>query len=89
MTNIAGTNILANGELVATKVLEDYANALAQRFDVPLLQIQPVKENLSLGGVVQFRQQFDQRGLARTVFADERQALAWPNLEADVIERVV
>ena len=89
VANIPGTNVFADRELVAAKVLKDDANALAQGFDVPVLQVQPVEEDVALGRLVEPGQQLYQCRLARAVFADQCQTFTRENLKADISQRLV
>ncbi len=45
VVNVAGTDILADQELVTTEVLEDDADALAQGVGLPLLQIEAIEQD--------------------------------------------
>ena len=82
--DVAGADVLADLELVAREVLEDDADAPAQRAGLPVVEVEPVEQDAALVGPVQARQQLDQRRLAGAVLADQRQALARPQCEADV-----
>ena len=82
-------DVLLEEEGVAQKILEDDTDALAQRFDIPVGQWQSVEHNAPFGRLVQPRQQFNQGGLSRAVFADQRQAFTGSNLQADVRQRPV
>ncbi len=86
VADIARADILADRELVATEVLENDADALPQRLDIPVLQIESVEQNAPLGRVVESGQQLDQRRLARAVLADQREALPGADLQADVAQ---
>ncbi len=68
--------------MVAHEVLEDHADVRAQRVQVVLAQVVAVEQDAALVGVVEARQQLDQRGLAGAVLADQRQHLARLQREA-------
>ena len=54
---------------------------------VPFLQIESVEQNSALGRPVEPGQQFDQRGLAGAVLADQRQAFTGPHVQIDPRQR--
>src|SRR3546814_15295766 len=54
---------------------------------VPLLQIAAVEQDTAGVGRVQPGQQLDQGGLAGAVLADQRQRLAWTDVQVDVLQR--
>src|SRR3984957_15399578 len=84
---VARTDIFADHHLVASEVLEDDADAPAQRGLIPLLQIEPIQEDSSPGGLVQAGEQLDQGGLARAVLPDQGEALPGPHVQIDVRQR--
>src|SRR5215469_6873075 len=71
---IPSTDILPDEHLVARKILENDTDALAQRALFPVGQVAAIEQDPSGCGRVQPRQELDQRGLARAVLADEREA---------------
>ena len=58
-------DVLGRGQVVAHEVLEDDADVRAQRGEVVLAQVVAVEEDPALVGVVEAREQLDQRRLAR------------------------
>ena len=85
--HVTRADVFAHHELVAHEVLEDDADAPAQHGGVPFLQVAAVEQHAAMRGFVQARQQLDQRGLARAVFTDQRQALAALDLQVDAGDR--
>ena len=69
-------DVLGGGQVIAHEVLEDHADARAQRGEVVLAQVAAVEQDAAFVGVVQAREQLHERGLARAVLADQRQHLA-------------
>ena len=86
MRLVAGADVLADQQLVADEVLEDHADALAQRVLVPLRADRgPSSRMRPAVGLVQARQQLDQRGLARAVLADQRERAAGRQVQGDIL----
>ena len=48
IAHVAGADVLADAELVAGEVLEDHADALAQRGLVPVAQVEAVERDRAL-----------------------------------------
>ena len=58
-----------------------------QRRGRPLAQIAAVERDPALGRLVEPGEQLDQRGLAATVLADDRELAARPDVQIDRCER--
>ncbi len=69
-------DVFAGRHFVAHEVLKDDADLAVQILDAVVAQVHAVQQDPALGGVVQAREQFDDRGLALPVFADQRDAFA-------------
>ena len=85
--HVARADVFAHHELVAHEVLEDDADAPAEHGRVPFLQVAAIEQHASMRGFVQACQELDQRGLARAVLADQRQALAALDLQVHARDR--
>ena len=72
-------------QLVADEVLEDDADAPAQRGLVPVVEVEAVEHDAAAGRPVQAREQLDQRGLAGAVLADQRERAARADVQVDVV----
>ena len=83
----ADGDVVGRGEVIADEVLEDDADVGAQRDQVVLAQVVAVEQDAALVGVVEPREQLDERGLAGAVLADERQHLAGVQRERQVAHR--
>ena len=70
------------------RILEHDGDALAQRSDAVLAHVDAVDQHASGRRVVEARNQADQRRLAGAREADERDHLARPGLEGDVVQHV-
>src|SRR5579862_2211627 len=68
------------------EILENDSDFLVQAFDAVFAQIDPVQQNHAGGGIVQAGQQFYERCLALSVFADQRDVLARRNAEIQVFQ---
>ncbi len=86
MPLVADAHVFADLHLVAGEILEYHADSFAQCHLVPLAQVQALEADAPGSRRVQSREQFDQRGLARAVFSDQRQRAAWRKLQGDVLE---
>ena len=80
-------HVLADRQLVARVVLEQHADAAAQRFGIELAQIGAADPHGALRRIVETQQQLDQRALAGAVLADQRDQLAAANVQAQVLDR--
>ena len=89
MADIAGPDVFADGKLVAPEVLEDHADSPMQRRQFPIPQIETIEKNPSCRRCIESGQEFDQRRLARTVLADQRETLPGAYRQIDVREGVV
>ena len=69
-------HVLADRQLVAGVILEQHADAAAQRFRIELAQIGAADPHRALRRIVEAQQQLDERALAGAVLADERDQLA-------------
>lgn len=49
VVHVTDADVVVHLELVAAEVLKDHADLVAQRLDVPLLQIQPFQQNAAAG----------------------------------------
>src|SRR5690606_15808180 len=67
-------------------VLEDDAEAREELAFVPLAKIATVEQDVSFRRLVESRHQLDERGLARAVLPDDRDALPLGDEEIDVAE---
>ena len=88
--NLPGTahlHVLANGKLVARKILEQHADAAAPRLRIELAQIGAAHANGPMRGIVETQQQLDQRALAGAVLADQGDQLAAANVQAEILHR--
>src|SRR6185312_13125073 len=68
-------HVLFRGELVAIVVLEDDADAAEERVAVPVAERPAVEQNPAFARLVQTGEELDERRLARSVLADDREAL--------------
>ncbi len=87
MRLVARADVLAHQHLVAHIVLEDDAEAAAQRIHIPIGQVAAIEEDAAGGWHIQPRQQLDQRGLARAVRAYQRQAATRLQMQRDIRQR--
>ena len=85
--DLADADVLRRGEVVAHEVLEDHADVRAQVVEVVVAQIAAVEQDAAFVGVVQAREQFDERGLARAVLADEREHFVGAQFEIQAAQR--
>ena len=83
----ADGDVLARGQVVAHEILEDDADVPAQRLEVVVAQIVAVQHHVALVGIVEAREQLDQRGLAGAVLAHQRQHFAGAQREVEVAHR--
>ena len=58
----------------------------AQIFNIVLAQIDAVQQNLSGGWIVKTRDEFDNRGFALAVLADERDAFAGFHAQIEAVQ---
>ena len=86
-SDVADADVLADQELVADEVLEDDADAVAERRDVPLGQVGAVEDDAAAGRFVEPGEELDERGLAGPVLSDQRQLAAGRQVEAHPLER--
>ncbi len=84
---VARADVLAHEHLIADEVLEDHADALAQGVRVPLLEVQAVEDDAARRGLVEPREQLDERGLAGAVLADEREAVPGFQVQSHAFQR--
>ena len=84
--NPAHCNVFTRRHLIAHKVLKDNANLTIQVFQTILFQVHPVEQHLAFGGIVKPRDQLDDRGLALTVLADQRNPLPGMKMEVQPIQ---
>ena len=83
----ADRDIVAGRQVVAHEILEDDAHAAAQIIEPVVAQVVAVEQDAALVGVVEAGQQLHQRGLARTVLADQRHHLAGLQGEGEMAYR--
>ena len=79
-------DVLSGGHLVAHEVLEDDADLAIQVLQVVLAKVHAVEQDLSLGRVIEPRNQLHNRGLALPVFADHGHAFAGMQAEVQPLE---
>ena len=77
-------DVLADRQLVARVVLEQHADAAAQRLGIELAQIDAADPHRRRGRIVEAQQQLDERALAGAVLADQRDQLAAANVQVQV-----
>ena len=82
----ADGDVLPRRHLVAHEVLKDDADLAVQLLERVLAQVPAVEQDLADGRVVKPRDQLDDSGLTLAVLADERDALARPQVEVEVAQ---
>ena len=75
--HVSNADVLAHGQLIVHKVLEDDTQSLPQRFGLPDIKRSAVQADLALTGLIEPREQLDERGLAAAVVAYKGQATSW------------
>ena len=70
---IAETDVVRDADGIFAEILKNDAEEVVKRGGFIVAQVVPVQQDLALGGVVQPREELDERGLARAVGADQRQ----------------
>ena len=81
--DLSQADVIRSGHVVAEEVLVDDADVATIVLQVVVPQIPTVQQDATLARVVQPGQQFDERGLASTVFADYRGLLSSGNRKRD------
>src|SRR3546814_17239972 len=59
--HVAGTDVLADDQLIACEILENHADARAQCMLVPFLQVETVEQHAAFTRLVEPRQQLDRQ----------------------------
>ena len=85
----ADGDVVGSGEVIAHKILKDDADVGAHLEQVVLAQVVPVEQNAAFVGIVEPRQQLDQRGLAGAVFPYEGKDLTGMQLECQPAYAIV
>src|SRR5579883_34383 len=86
LVNLPHTDILTRIHMIVNIILEDNPHLLAQFLQIILLDIASADQNFALIGVVEARQQLDERGFASTVAPDQRNGLARLNGKAHILQ---
>ena len=76
LIDAADRDVLSRRHLEAHEVLKDDADVAVKIFERVLAQIDAVEQNLSLGRIVEARDELDDGRLALAVFADQRDAFS-------------
>ena len=84
--NAANSNVFFEKHVVLHVVLEDDADLSPQVGRGVFAEVDAVEEDAARGGVIKPGDQFDERRLAGTVFADEGEALGGFQAEGDVLQ---
>ena len=79
-------NVVGDRVVEQHRLLRDYADLMAERLQAHVAYVDPVDQDRAAGNVVKARQQVDQRRLARTAQADNRNDLTRARAEADVLQ---
>ena len=79
-------NVFTCRHLVAHEVLKNDANLMIKVFQVILVQIDTIEQNLSFGRIVQARQQLDDRCLALAVLSNQSDPLSWMKMKIQVLD---
>src|SRR5439155_4339161 len=87
MVHAAEADVFAHAELILVEILEDDADATAQRLGLPLAQIAAVEQDAAFAGLVEARQKLDEGGLAGAVVPNQRQRAAARNEQVDAAQR--
>ena len=74
---------------VLAEILEDDSVEFVQRLQIVLADVSAVEQDRALGGIVQARDQLDERGLARTVEANECDGRSRFDRQIDMVDDVV
>ena len=79
-------NVFTCRHFVAHEVLKNDANLMIKVFQVILVQIDTIEQNLSFGRIVQARQQLDDRCLALAVLSNQSDPLPWVKMKIQVLD---
>ena len=74
--NSADANVQSRRHVVTHKILKNDPDFAVQRLDVVVPEVHSVQEDGAAGGIIQPRQQLDQRGLALAVLSHQGHVLA-------------
>jgi hypothetical protein len=86
-TRLAVGNVLPHGPVEDQRLLQEHGDVLAQRVQGEVLRVVPVEPDGARVRVVEAQQQLGDGGLARPALADQRERLARPDAERDLLER--
>ena len=83
---VANANALLRDELEAHEILEAGRDVPPPLFGVEVGEVDAIDEDLAIGGPVHRGEEFHERGLARSVHADERDGGARGETDVDVAQ---
>jgi hypothetical protein len=86
---LAVANVVGDRAREQQRLLEDHADLVAQRLELEVADVVPVDRDPAALGVVEADEHADEGRLAGARRADDRHALAGPDGERDVVQRVV
>src|SRR5581483_228971 len=87
IVNAAHADILTGFQFVAHVILEDYSDLLAQIFEAVFSDVAPTNENFTFIGIVEAREQFDQRCFASSITTNQCNRFTCSNGETDIVKR--
>src|SRR5437879_13599143 len=69
------------------EIVEDDSEPVSQFGKIVIAQVAAIEQDTALGWVIEPRQKFDDRCLARAILADQRQHLSRSNFEVEMAHR--
>src|SRR5688572_28521145 len=92
LVNLVGyssdTYRLTDCEVIHREILEQNANSILPVFKVDFTKVGAIDKYYAIGRIIHAAQQFDQRGLASAVYANDSHFLSRPYTETQVLQHI-